>query len=192
MGLTCSSEPAIEPVSLAEAKTHLGVVAADHDAMIGAYVKGARQHFEAINNRAYITSIWQWKRERFPVDPSILYVPRPPLQSVTSIQYVDTAGDTQTWSSGSYDVDTDGQPGRIVPVYGETWPTVRGDLNGITVTFVAGYGTASIDVPPAIRALIKSFVAAMYEAPDGVSGRPLTENPVMQRLERADSMMGVV
>jgi uncharacterized phiE125 gp8 family phage protein len=191
VALTISSPPAIEPVTLAEAKEHLGVVHDEHNEMIATAIKASREYFESTNNRAYITQTWTWKLETFPENPGILYVPRPPLSSVTSIAYVDTAGDAQTWSADSYDVDTDSEPRRIEPAYGESWPSVRGDLNGITVTFVAGYGTAVTDVPAKARALIMQLVAAQYESPDGVSGQRLTESPVLERLEWADNMQGV-
>jgi uncharacterized phiE125 gp8 family phage protein len=174
-------------------KTSLGVVHNEHNALVAGHIKAAREYFERANNRAYITQTWQWKFEAFSreIVAGALRVPRPPLQSVTSITYVDTAGDSQTWDSDSYDVSTAKEPGCIKPAYGETWPIVRGDLDGVTVTFVAGYGTAITDVPATVRAMLMQFVAGQYEAPDGVSNRGLAENPVMQRLERLDSMATV-
>jgi hypothetical protein len=34
--------------------------------------------------------------------------------------------------------------------YGQNWPATRGDTNGITVTFVAGYATV-LAVPPTVK-----------------------------------------
>ena len=91
-------------------------------------------------------------------------MPRPPLQSVTSITYVDDAGDTQTLSSSLYQVDTKSQPGRIIPAYGESWPTVRSNtLNAVTVNFVAGYGDDPEDVPAGLRHAVKFLCGHWFE-----------------------------
>ena len=81
---------------------------------------------------------------------------------MTSIQYVDDAGDTQTLSTSLYQVDTKSQPGRIIPAYGESWPTVRSDtLNAVTVNFVAGYGDDPEDVPAGLRHAVKLICGAL-------------------------------
>jgi len=75
----------------------------------------------------------------------------PPLQSVESIAYVDTAGVTQTLAVNQYLVDAKTIPARIAPAYGVSWPSARQQNNAVTVRFIGGYGDASSAVPDVIR-----------------------------------------
>ena len=162
MGLTLSSGASVEPITTAEAKSQIRVDTSDDDTLIDNYIVAAREHGEQMTRRAFITQTWVWKLDKFPPG-GVMYVPLPPLQSVTSIQYVDANGSTQTWSTDDYDVDISSKPGRIVPVYNGSFPTTRIDTNAVTVTFVAGYGDATTDVPEQLRVAISQLVGHWYE-----------------------------
>jgi uncharacterized phiE125 gp8 family phage protein len=81
---------------------------------------------------------------------SVIVIPRPPLISVESIDYVDPAGVTQTLtgSPAAFTVSTPQGPtakkGRITPLYGEVWPTTRAQLDAVTVHLTAGYAVGSL------------------------------------------------
>ena len=137
--------PAAEPVTVAEAKAHLNVTHSDDDTLIDALVTAAREACEHLTNRAFIYSTWELRLDGFPCEEII--VPKPPLISVVSIEYVDQAGDTQTWAAANYQVDTKGEPGRIRPAYGATWPVTRDQLNAVTVTYRAGYAPIEVGSP---------------------------------------------
>jgi hypothetical protein len=67
--------------------------------------------------------------------------PFPPLQTVESVSYVDTAGVTQTLVEDTdYTVDAASEPGRIVPCFGKFWPQTRAQVNAVTIAFTCGYG----------------------------------------------------
>lgn len=142
-------EPTAEPVTLDELKQELNVDHSADDAKLTRLLAGAREAVETATGRALITQTWQLVRDNWPCGPIVLY--NSPLQSVTSITYVDTAGDTQTWDSGSYVVDTASSPGLVRLAYSESYPSIRADARGITVTYVCGYGDSSTDVPQALR-----------------------------------------
>lgn len=152
--------PAVEPVLLAEAKLHLRVDTTDEDPEITLMIEAAREICEMISGRQFINATWPEYFDRFP-SPE-LRLARPPLSSITSIQYVDTGGTTQTWDSGDYQVDTISEPARVKPVFGGSFPSTRDDYNAVTVTFVAGYGTAGSDVPPIYRRAIKFLVGHWF------------------------------
>lgn len=157
--LTRTVDPTTEPVSLDEAKDHLRVTHTDEDQLIDGLIKLAREDVESFVGRALVTQTWQWILDGWPV---VLCVPRPPLQSVTSITYLDENGDSQTWASSKYQVDTSSHPGRIIPVEGEVYPSLQGEtLNRVTVTYVAGYGAAST-VPQTFKQAMKLLVAQYY------------------------------
>ena len=68
-GLTLVTAPASEPVSLAEAKAHLRIEAADDDSLIGALITAARQSAEAHMRRALMSQTWRLSLDRFPAAP---------------------------------------------------------------------------------------------------------------------------
>ncbi len=153
-----------DPVTLAEAKQHLRIETTDtdDDALVTSLVTAATNWCQSFQGRKYVAQQVIEKYDSFPGTDGTIVLPYPPLISVTSIQYVDTAGDTQTLSSSLYTVDTTNEPGRIVPAYSEVWPTTRGHINDVTITYQAGYGSAS-SVPAPIKAAIKMMVAHLYE-----------------------------
>lgn len=139
MGLIQTIEPGAEPISLAEAKDHLRLEGyADEDTLVGGIRSAARAYVETFTTRQVVTASWQLTLDWF---PSVIELPHPPLQTVTSITYVDTAGDTQTLATSVYTVDNTGLIGRIYPAYNQSWPSTRSQPNAVTVTYVAGYAT---------------------------------------------------
>ena len=150
--------PASEPVTLEEAKTHCRVSGADEDAYLTLLIARARELLEEEYGRAFVTQTWVWRLDAWP--DAELIVPRAPLASVSSISYVDQAGASQVWSSALYQVDTTSEPGRIVPAYGQFWPTLRCQLNAVTITFVAGAAVAA--VPGPIKAAVLLAVEDLF------------------------------
>lgn len=93
----------------------------------------------------------------------MLEISKPNLQSVTSIVYIDTAGDSQTWDAADYQVDANRVFPRIAPAYGESWPSTRDQMNAVTITAVYGYGDDWNDVPESIRHAILIMTGDGYE-----------------------------
>lgn len=155
--------PEDEPLTLEEAKAHLRVEHSDEDSYIGALISVARQVAEEFTRRVFVTQTWELRLDRFPDSSECpIYVSLPPLQSVTSISYLDTEGVTQVWSALEYIVDSKSEPARITPAYGKTWPTVRNQISPITIRYEAGYGDAE-DVPQAIKQAMYLIIGHLYE-----------------------------
>lgn len=161
MGLSLVTAPAEEPVTLAEAKVQCRVdadITAD-DALITALIVAARERAEHDTGRALVTQTRRYTLDRFPCWG--LKLPRPPLQSVESITYIDTVGAEQTLDAAEYRVITDRLTGLVAPVHGGEWPATRATENAVAVTYVAGYGAAAA-VPQAIKQWILAAVATLY------------------------------
>ncbi len=156
-----TSEPAVQPVELSAVKAALRVSGSASDSELSSLVSVARRVVERDSRRSLITQTWQLKLDSWPVEG--IRLPMPPIQSVTSITYVDTGGTTQTWSSDEYDVSTDDEPGLITLAYQQTWPTLRGDRRGITVEYVAGYGDTASAVPATSQRAVIEFVRMQYD-----------------------------
>lgn len=156
--------PAAEPVTLAEAKTHLRVEVDAEDDYITALIVAARQHVEQATGRRLITQSWRGYSDVLsgPIELT------PNLQAVSEIRYVDSDGDSQILGTGLYDVDTTGIVGSVRIAYDQTWPDSRGDTNGVQVDFTAGYGDAGTDVPEPIRHAMKLIIGNLYENREAV------------------------
>jgi uncharacterized phiE125 gp8 family phage protein len=149
-------------VSLAEAKLHLRVDAADEDALITAFITSATEAAEQITGRALMPQTWELTLDAF---PDAFELTRTPVASVTSIIYADATGTPQTLSSALYTLDAAHDYGHayVVPVYASTWPATRDQINAVALRYVAGYANAAA-VPEGIKAWIKLMVGAMYES----------------------------
>lgn len=80
-------------------------------------------------------------------------LPEAPVQSITSISYVDVDGMTQTLSASVYELRADGLEAAIVLKYNQVWPPIQVGSR-ITVVAVVGYATAPEDVVHAMLVLI--------------------------------------
>lgn len=161
MALKLKTAPAVEPVTLTEAKAHLRVDGTDEDTFITSLIVAAREYCEKYSNRACITQTWYLWLDSFPCSDSIS-LPLPPLQSVASIKYYDTDNAESTISNGDYFVDPVSEPGRISLAYGKRWPgIVLRPVNGVCIEFVCGYGLA-VAVPQGIKQAILLLVGHWY------------------------------
>lgn len=160
--LNISSGPAVEPVTTAETKLYCRIDHSDEDTLIAGLIKTARTVCENYTNRQLITATLNYNLDQFPAGR--IYLPKPPLQSITSIQYYDVDGASQTLSASLYQVDTKAIFGSAIPAYGESWPsTETGKENAITITYKAGFGDATTNIPETLRIRLMDYVAYLYE-----------------------------
>ena len=162
------AEPAEPAVSLIEAKLHLRV---DHDAedsLIERIIRAATERAEEIQGRAYVTQTFRLGLPRFPRG-RVIYLPRPPLQSVEQITYLDPAGEEQTLSPDTYRADPAAVPGRVILRRGAAWPETADEPDAVRITYAAGYGDTGAAVPEETRAAILLFVGHLYEQREAVT-----------------------
>lgn len=178
--LTRTAAPAVEPVTLAEAKRHANVVASDDDDLITALIVAAREQVESDTGRALITQTWRLKLHAFFADK--LELPRPPLQSVTSVKYLDLSEVEQTLAATYYDVDTDREPGVIWRDEDATWPSTSDEVNAVTITYKAGYGNAAANVPGRAKQAILLLVGHWYRCREAVGTVGIEVQLAYQRL----------
>jgi uncharacterized phiE125 gp8 family phage protein len=161
---TLITAPTVEPITLDEAKDHLRVEIedSDQDTVIKDLITAAREYAENYTHRALVTQTWDVWFDRWP-SGDYIELPKPPLQSVTTVSYTDYEGSsTSLVANTDYVVDTDSLFGRVVLEYDKTWPTATlHPKNPIKVRFVSGYSPTS-DSPPDYRANVpKAIKSAM-------------------------------
>lgn len=168
-GQTVVTPPALEPVTLAEARAHVRVDGGTEDAILAGYLIAARMHVEQMTGRLLMTQTIDYRLDGWPLEwdrmcqAHVLKIRIPgPVQSITSISYVDTSGVTQTLDTADYQLVKAETP-YIVPAYGESWPDARLQPDAVTVRAVVGYGNNPGDTPEPIRLAILLLVASFYE-----------------------------
>jgi uncharacterized phiE125 gp8 family phage protein len=163
MALNLVTPPDVQPVELPEAVAQCSVQHMDDDALIATYIEAATTHVENVTNRQLITATWEMTLDYWPMS---IDIPRAPLQSVVSVQYVDTAGTTTTLATNQYRWRATSGPfaerGRITRGYGVSWPSLQAVTDPVIVRFTAGYGTSGADVPAPLRHAILMLVAHWY------------------------------
>jgi len=158
--------PAVEPLTLAEAKAYLRVEHNDDDDLIGALIAGSRIHVEGQTRRALIAQSWRLSFDGWPEDGRIGVAPAP-LRSLVAARVYDFDGNAQAIDTQAFVLDTAGsalvfapwalaQPGRIAA--------------GIELDVTVGYGDAAGDVPGALRVAIRLLVTHWYENRGVVAG----------------------
>lgn len=159
-----STAPSAEPISVPDAAKHVNIDIDDDNAYLQGLIEGARTAVEDRTNRCLITQTIKMYMDSF---PSVIKVPRQPIQSVDSITYTDSNEETQTLDASDYTTDITGNrrpyPPRIEPAYGEEWPTTLPTILAVTVTLTAGYGDTGNDVPQSIRQAMKLMIGHWYE-----------------------------
>lgn len=158
MNLRVITPPAVEPVSTTTAKSHLRVDTSADDTLIDSYIKAAREVGEGLARRAFITQTLELVIDDFPSDLK-LKIPRPPLQSVTSIKYLDSDNVEHTFTD--YVVDARSEPGVIT--FNSTPGVALAQSGAVAIRFVAGYGASSSAVPSTFIQAILLSVAHFYE-----------------------------
>lgn len=154
--------PAVEPVTLAEAKAHLRLEHSLDDAYVTTLIQAARQYVEKVCWRGLVTQTWELVIDEFPASDYI-ELPKGELQSITSVSYVDANGVTQTFANTDYEADTVTVPGRIMLKYLMSWPSgARSVWNAVRIQYVVGWADAAA-VPAPIKQAILLLVSQMYE-----------------------------
>lgn len=193
-GRTLVTAPAVEPITLTEAKEHLREDGVGQDSLIeDVLIPAARQYVEKRTWRALITQTWDFTWYRFPIGPG-LGLSLPPLQSVTSVTYYDTDNALQTFASSNYIVDTSMEPGTIRLLEGVSWPDTYARPSAVIVRAVVGYGVAA-DVPAQYKHAMNLLVGHWYANREGVvtgtvSTRVQDTVDALMELDHARAMIG--
>lgn len=169
-------EPTVEPLTLAEAKEHLRVDFDDEDILISSLITAAREVVENQTGRALINRTVCFGYDGFECEFKPIF---PPLQSVSSITYVDLNGVEQTLSPDTYKVDKMSDPARITAAYNKSFPYSRCENGSVKITAVVGYGPDASYVPKTIKQAMLLLIAHLYENREAVvAGKSLSEAPL--------------
>jgi uncharacterized phiE125 gp8 family phage protein len=163
-GLVIVTAPPDEPVTLEEATLFARWESGtDEDALFNSLIQSSREQVEIVTEHQLNTATYRQYFDGWPASRCFL-LDKPPLQSVTSIQYIDSDDNTQTVTASDYIVYTENQHRGIVQFKNNySLPVLREErFNSVIIEFVCGYqgwpvGNAQ-DVPQSLKDAIKIFV----------------------------------
>lgn len=182
MALKQTAPPALEPVTLAEAKAFLRIGHAEEDALIGTLIIAARTRIETATGLALIQQGWTLSRDDWAHDGSI-ELPLAPLISITDVKVFGDDDVAAVIDPAHYYVDRVSRPPRLLLRGSRVWarPGRRG--NGIEIAFLAGFGAAAANVPADLRQALLSIVAHDYakRGDEADAGLPSVIDSTLQR-----------
>ena len=161
MSLTVQTAPSVEPITTAEAKTHLRVTTSASDTYIAALVTVARRRVESLTGRALVDTVFDFTTDAL---ENRIRLPRAPVSAVTHVKLRDSDGIETTVSSSVYGLSLEDEVAAVVLDDDESWPVT--DLRSwdpVAIRFTAGYGVAASDVPEDIRHAVKLLVGHYFE-----------------------------
>jgi len=176
-GLIVQTQPAAEPVTIAQAKNFLRVSITDDDDLIGFLITAAREACENFCSRSFSPKSYLQTLDSFPYytdtvmsqmayPPSYYSLPMysttlwnysqmiklymPPAIEVQGIDYTATDGTNKTLEQDTdFLLDNIWEPARIFPMPGQMWPSCLYVPNAVRIRYTAGYGDkVSVDPSP--------------------------------------------
>jgi uncharacterized phiE125 gp8 family phage protein len=161
--LVLVDNPATKVVSVTDIKAQLRIDSSDEDTLLGYYIDAATDMAENYCNRHFITHQYKlYFNEQ--VQTASLIFPNCTLEETGSnkpINWVDENGAAQ--SSDKAYIDAFSNPSLAYLSSDFPGTTLKDNAaNTFYFWFNTGYGTASTDVPEAIKQAIKLIVADMY------------------------------
>lgn len=151
--------PAALAVSLSAARISARTEGDTLDAELTQKIQDYTADAEHRTGRALITQTWKATLACFPAEIEL----RPaPLASVAFVKYYDAAGVLETLDPLAYLVDTDSEPGRLLPAPGTCWPATAMRFDAVQVQYVCGYGPDDTAVPASIKGYILGMIENDY------------------------------
>jgi len=181
------TEPSVEPVSVADAKTHLRIDQefTEDDLYIASLITAARYYVENYVDRTLLRTQLRMKLDYFPAWD--LPLPRPPaMADAVTVQYI-PSDNYSLVSFTNFRTDRDSTPAVIRPQWNGTWPTARGAENDVIISWWAGYGTTGADVPVPARHAMLLILSHWYRNRESVSENRFAPVPMS-----AETLLGTV
>ena len=159
--------PALEPLTLAEAKAHLRLDTTDEDDLVTSLIVSARHAVERETRRALITQSWRVILDAWP-DPNTFRIPLAPFISLSAIRTFDVFNAAAVLGASAYFVDA--QPAAARVQFTLQPPNPGRAIAGIELDVVIGYGAAAASVPEPLRLAMRMLVARWFEARGDAAG----------------------
>jgi uncharacterized phiE125 gp8 family phage protein len=166
--------PAIEPVSLSEAKDFLRILADDEDELLGTLITAARLMIEAASGRLLIEQGWRIVLDAWP-QGSEIRLPLSPVRSVTAGRVHSASGPAEAVALSSL-AFAEGSDPPLITIVGPV-PAPGRARAAIEIDLVAGFGAARDTVPAPLRQAVLRLAARWFEHRGDVVSRDAVRLP---------------
>lgn len=175
MNVIVLAEPAVEPVTAADAFLHLGLGNPQEDditqhpfySMVVRNIATARRQVEQMTRRALVTQTVRLVTNSFQrcCGTVGLELARPPIQSVVAVRYYDDQGELQTVenSPADYSLSADFVP-KLLLGSSVVIPCLARRSDAVQVDYVVGYAPAADDSSPPLIDLAGNVPQGLKDA----------------------------
>ena len=165
---TCTSQPAAEPVSVADLRAWARLDDNGDDDVLTRLLLGARRRVELHTRRALITQTWTATLDAWPIDPRQPEAPWPFTTAVSSRRVRLAPVPIATITSVVVDAATIAAAQYKLAAHELVVKTSVADStdelgSGIVITYTAGYGAAGSSVPAPLLEAILMIATDGYE-----------------------------
>ena len=179
MSLVLTSGPAVEPVTLAEAKAHLRLDNTAEDLLITTLITTSRMHIESRLGIALNTQAWSLFIDRLPAS-HVIPVPLRPLSALNAVRIYADDNTISPLPLAAFELDGLSTPPRLIIRSGVAITSALRKSNAIEINVTAGFGPAPADVPAPIRQALLLLIAHWYEHRDPLeAGAATTRIPAV-------------
>lgn len=162
--ITETSVSSTEPLTTAQAKSHLRVDISDDDTLIGNLITAAREWCERYCQQSFVQHTY---RADLPGFYDTVELPMGPVQSVSGITYWDTSSPSaqQTLSTAVYAINND----VVRRNAGQSWESVYPRVDAVQITYTTGWKDTSspqgtgASLPWAVKQAMLLLIGDAYE-----------------------------
>lgn len=178
MGLKVIAVTGAEPVSLSDVTNWIRYTGTLQNSVITSLITAAIAEVENWTNKTVVEKDYQLTQQQF---TSIINFPVSTVQSITSIQYLDSEDNLQTVASSVYGLDNISEINQVFQKNtGTGFPFSNGEPNSVQINFTSSFNGDV--VPEDTKTAIKIIVAHMYEEREAYSTEAMRVNPAIENL----------
>ncbi|MGQ5524259.1 head-tail connector protein [Chitinimonas sp. PSY-7] len=153
-------QPAIEPISLDEAKAFLRFDDDSEDGLIRMLISSVRMTAEHLTGRRFITQDWRLSLGDFPFEAIDLGLS--PVQSIVQVRYTGLDGVERVLPGDCYRLVIRDAAPMLYPLNGD-WPDTASLPDAVQIDMRCGYGDMTDAVPMPIRHWMLLRLAGAFE-----------------------------
>ncbi|MGH6859928.1 MAG: head-tail connector protein [Phyllobacterium sp.] len=173
MTLTLIKPPALEPVTLAQARQFLRLDDGGEDELLAGLVKAARETLEMQAGLVLIDQIFRLHVDRWPAQ-GLVSIAKHPVRAIVSVTAYGKEGAPVPIAGNEMHLEAASRPARL------HLGSRPAGTSALDIDFTAGFGETGADVPDALRHAILNLVAHWYEY-RGVDGAARQYPPAFER-----------
>ncbi|MFC0245234.1 phage head-tail connector protein [Falsochrobactrum ovis] len=179
MAMFLVTPPALEPVTIADARAFLKISTDSEDEILGRLLKTARELVEAETGLAFIDQTWRLRVDRWPRSGRVALF-KYPVKSIVSVVAYMPDGTAVNFQPEDFLLQHGRRPQRVyMPQYQDARSVI-----GLEIDFEAGFGESGAEMPDTLKHAVLSLTAHLFEtrAVAPIPGASTTFPPLIDRM----------